>query len=86
MPAASSTLIRSTRVDYCLKSIGLHVAGFYLNMEQRPGLATALLGEPQRLLVDEPINGLDPEEVSWVRHIVRALADAGRCVLVSSHL
>jgi ABC-2 type transport system ATP-binding protein len=62
-------------------------AGKYsLGMGQRLGIATALLGDPGVLLFDEPVNGLDPEGIRWVRHFLRDLARQGRTVLVSSHL
>ena len=60
--------------------------GFSLGMRQRLGLAAALLGDPEVLILDEPANGLDPEGVHWLRGLVRGLADQGRTVLVSSHL
>ena len=62
------------------------VGGFSLGMRQRLGLAAALLGDPDVLVLDEPANGLDPEGVHWLRGLVRGLADQGRTVLVSSHL
>ena len=62
------------------------VGGFSLGMRQRLGLAAALLGEPEILVLDEPTNGLDPEGVRWLRDFVRGYAAAGRTVLVSSHL
>jgi ABC-2 type transport system ATP-binding protein len=62
------------------------VRGFSLGMGQRLGIAAALLGDPDVLLLDEPINGLDPEGIRWVRELLRDLADEGRTVLVSSHL
>ncbi|WP_411721966.1 ABC transporter ATP-binding protein [Mycetocola sp.] len=62
------------------------VGGFSLGMGQRLGIAAALLGDPQTLILDEPINGLDPEGVRWVRGLVRGLAAEGRTVLLSSHL
>lgn len=62
------------------------IKGFSLGMGQRLGIATALLGDPQILIFDEPVNGLDPDGVRWVRSMMRALADEGRTVLVSSHL
>ncbi|GIJ25209.1 hypothetical protein Vqi01_03710 [Micromonospora qiuiae] len=55
-------------------------------MGQRLGLATALLGEPEALVLDEPVNGLDPEGIRWLRQLLRAHADAGGTVLLSSHL
>ena len=62
------------------------VGGFSLGMRQRLGLAAALLGEPEILVLDEPTNGLDPEGVRWLRDFVRGYAAAGHTVLVSSHL
>jgi ABC-2 type transport system ATP-binding protein len=62
------------------------VGGFSLGMRQRLGLAAALLGDPEVLVLDEPANGLDPEGVHWLRGLVRGLADQGRTVLVSSHV
>ena len=59
---------------------------FSLGMGQRLGIASALLGDPGILLFDEPVNGLDPEGIRWVRHLLRGLAAEGRTVLVSSHL
>jgi ABC-2 type transport system ATP-binding protein len=55
-------------------------------MAQRLGIATALLGDPAVLLLDEPVNGLDPQGIRWIRGMLRSLADEGRAVLVSSHL
>jgi len=65
---------------------GRRVRGFSLGMRQRLGLATALLGDPPYLILDEPANGLDPEGVQWLRRLLHGLAREGRCVLVSSHL
>jgi ABC-2 type transport system ATP-binding protein len=62
------------------------VGGFSLGMRQRLGIAAALIGDPPMLLFDEPVNGLDPEGVRWMRMLLRAQADEGRAVLVSSHL
>ena len=62
------------------------VGGFSLGMGQRLGIAAALLGDPATLILDEPVNGLDPEGVQWVRHLMRHLASEGRTVLLSSHL
>jgi ABC-2 type transport system ATP-binding protein len=62
------------------------VGGFSLGMRQRLGLATALVGDPRILILDEPANGLDPEGVRWLRTLLRSLADEGRTVLVSSHI
>ena len=80
------------RADEVLAQAGLaeaahrRVGGFSLGMRQRLGLATALLGDPQVLILDEPANGLDPEGVHWLRGLLRQLADQGRTVLVSSHV
>jgi ABC-2 type transport system ATP-binding protein len=80
------------RADAVLEQVGLaqaahrRVGGFSLGMRQRLGLATALLGDPKVLILDEPANGLDPEGVHWLRGLLRQLADQGRTVLVSSHL
>jgi ABC-2 type transport system ATP-binding protein len=80
------------RADAVLAQVGLaeaarrRVGGFSLGMRQRLGLATALLGDPQVLILDEPANGLDPEGVHWLRGLLRQLADQGRTVLVSSHV
>jgi ABC-2 type transport system ATP-binding protein len=82
----------SGRVDAMLDLVGLHpVAGkragtFSLGMSQRLGVAAAMLGDPQILLLDEPVNGLDPEGVLWIRNLMKHLASEGRTVLVSSHL
>jgi len=68
------------------EAAGRRIGGFSLGMKQRLGIAAALLGDPPVLLFDEPLNGLDPEGVLWVRGLFRRLADEGRTVLVSSHL
>jgi len=65
---------------------GKRAGGFSLGMRQRLGIAAALLGDPQVLIFDEPVNGLDPEGIRWVRELMRTLAGEGRAVLVSSHL
>ena len=89
---AASNGISSKRVDKVLELVGLtgvakQKAGkFSLGMGQRLGLAAALLGDPECLILDEPVNGLDPEGIRWVRDFVRSLAAEGRTVLVSSHL
>ncbi|UWX97113.1 ATP-binding cassette domain-containing protein [Arthrobacter zhaoxinii] len=62
------------------------VGGFSMGMGQRLGIAAALLGDPRTLIFDEPVNGLDPEGVQWVRHLARGLAAEGRTVFISSHL
>src|SRR4051812_2559698 len=84
--------IDPARVEIALSAVGLseyagrRVAGYSLGMRQRLGLAGALLGDPGVLVLDEPINGLDPEGIKWIRTFLRALAEEGRTVLVSSHL
>ncbi|MFF2325434.1 MULTISPECIES: ABC transporter ATP-binding protein [unclassified Streptomyces] len=84
--------IPAARVDEVLGVVGLHEVarkrskGFSLGMGQRLGIAAALLGDPQVLLFDEPVNGLDPEGILWVRNLMRTLAAEGRTVFVSSHL
>ncbi|MBD8205748.1 ABC transporter ATP-binding protein [Microbacterium sp. CFBP 8790] len=81
-----------SRVDEVLGLVGLadvagrRVGGFSLGMRQRLGLATALLGDPGVLVLDEPSNGLDPEGIRWMRWLLRHLAEEGRTVLISSHL
>jgi ABC-2 type transport system ATP-binding protein len=81
-----------SRVDAVLHEVDLAEAGdrrvkaFSLGMRQRLGLAGALLGEPRVLILDEPANGLDPEGVHWLRQYLRAFADAGGTVLISSHV
>jgi ABC-2 type transport system ATP-binding protein len=89
---ADSNQIPRSRVDEVIAMVGLtevahrRAGAFSLGMGQRLGIAAALLGDPEVLIFDEPINGLDPEGILWVRHLLRSLADAGRTVLVSSHL
>ncbi|MCJ1707529.1 ABC transporter ATP-binding protein [Microbacterium sp. VKM Ac-2923] len=84
--------IRRARVDEVIELTGIgsvagkRAGGFSLGMGQRLGLAAALLGDPHTLILDEPVNGLDPEGVRWVRTFVRHLASEGRTVLLSSHL
>ncbi|WP_439592585.1 ABC transporter ATP-binding protein [Microbacterium sp.] len=81
-----------TRVDEVIEITGLssvarkRAGGFSLGMGQRLGIAAALLGDPHTLILDEPVNGLDPEGVLWVRRFVRHMASEGRTVLLSSHL
>ena len=89
---AASNRISARRVDEVLEMVGLSaVAGvtagaLSLGMSQRLGIAGALIGDPPVLLFDEPVNGLDPEGIHWVRMLMRTLAGQGRTVLVSSHL
>ncbi|MGK3949910.1 ABC transporter ATP-binding protein [Microbacterium sp. K2] len=89
---AATHRIGAKRVDEVIGLTGLdtvarkRVRGFSLGMGQRLGLAAALLGDPATLILDEPVNGLDPEGVVWVRGLARALAAEGRTVFLSSHL
>ena len=89
---AQSNQLPRKRVDEVLELVGLtsvakkRSKGFSLGMGQRLGLATALLGDPSVLLLDEPVNGLDPEGILWIRTLLRHLAGEGRTVFVSSHL
>jgi ABC-2 type transport system ATP-binding protein len=89
---ATAAGLAPARADEVLEQTGLaaaarrRVGGFSLGMRQRLGLAAALLGDPDVLVLDEPANGLDPEGVHWLRGLVRGLANQGRTVLVSSHL
>jgi ABC-2 type transport system ATP-binding protein len=84
--------IPRSRVDEMVDLVGLHdvarkrAGTFSLGMGQRLGIATALLGDPHTLLLDEPVNGLDPEGIHWIRNLLKALAAEGRAVFVSSHL
>ena len=84
--------ISTKRVDEVIGLVGLEsvaskrAGGFSLGMGQRLGIASALLGDPHTLLLDEPVNGLDPEGVLWIRNLLKALAAEGRTVFVSSHL
>ena len=89
---ADANAISRRRVDEVLELVGLadvadrRSGGFSLGMGQRLGIATVLLGDPGTLLLDEPVNGLDPEGIQWIRELLRDLAGEGRSVLVSSHL
>ncbi|MEU4080186.1 ABC transporter [Streptomyces venezuelae] len=89
---AVANRIPRRRVSEVLREVGLaeaagrRIAGFSLGMKQRLGIAAALLGDPPVLVFDEPLNGLDPEGVKWVRELFRRLAAEGRTVFVSSHL
>jgi ABC-2 type transport system ATP-binding protein len=89
---AQTNRIGAARVREVLALVGLdgvaarRAKGFSLGMSQRLGLASALLGDPPVLLLDEPVNGLDPEGVRWLRDFLRALAARGRTVFIASHL
>ena len=89
---ATAAGVDARRIDVVLDVVGLtdaarrRVGGFSLGMRQRLDLATALLGDPEILILDEPTNGLDPAGVRWLRDLVRSFAAEGRTVLVSSHL
>ncbi|MFD5802802.1 ABC transporter ATP-binding protein [Streptomyces sp. NPDC127020] len=89
---AQSNGIPATRVREVLDTVGLSAVarkktkGFSLGMGQRLGIAGALLGDPRILMFDEPVNGLDPEGIHWIRNLMKALAAQGRTVFVSSHL
>ena len=89
---ARSNRIPDRRVDEVLDMVGLtqvakrRAGGFSLGMSQRLGIAGALLGDPEVLMFDEPVNGLDPEGILWIRQFMHRLADEGRTVFVSSHL
>jgi ABC-2 type transport system ATP-binding protein len=89
---AKSNKLSAGRVDEALELVGLtdvanrRAGGFSLGMSQRLGIAAALLGDPEILLFDEPVNGLDPEGILWIRRFMHRLAEEGRTVFVSSHL
>ena len=89
---ARSNRLPAGRVDEVLELVGLaavarkRTGGFSLGMEQRLGIAAAMIGNPPVLVFDEPVNGLDPDGIRWIRAFLRSLADEGRTVLVSSHL
>jgi len=89
---AATHSIPTSRVHEVIEQTGLEsvarkrVGGFSLGMGQRLGIAAALLGDPATLILDEPVNGLDPEGVQWVRRLTRQLASEGRTVMLSSHL
>ncbi|MEV0972059.1 ATP-binding cassette domain-containing protein [Microtetraspora glauca] len=89
---AHSQGLPARRVDEVIEQVGLRSAarrkagGYSLGMRQRLGIAAALLGDPPVLMLDEPVNGLDPEGIVWIRGLLRSLAAEGRAVLISSHL
>jgi len=89
---AAANRIPEDRIDHVFGLVGLvdaadrRTGGFSLGMFQRLGLATALLGDPGTLILDEPMNGLDPEGIHWIRSLLRQLAGEGRTIFVSSHL
>jgi ABC-2 type transport system ATP-binding protein len=89
---ASAAGIPTTRVDELLELVGIPAAarkragGYSMGMRQRLGLAAALLGDPQVIILDEPANGLDPEGIRWLRGFLRHLAGEGRTLLISSHM
>ncbi|MEB3962758.1 ATP-binding cassette domain-containing protein [Streptomyces kunmingensis] len=92
MALAHTHGIPRSRVEHVLDLAGLtdvagkRVKGFSLGMGQRLGIAAALLGDPAAIVLDEPVNGLDPEGVLWIRTLLKSLAQEGRTVLISSHL
>ena len=92
MALAATTGIPRGRVEEVIGIVGLEdvarqrAGGFSLGMGQRLGIASALLGDPATLVLDEPVNGLDPEGIVWIRNLLKGLAAEGRTVLVSSHL
>jgi ABC-2 type transport system ATP-binding protein len=89
---AATTGIPRSRVDEVIDVVGLRdvarkrAGGFSLGMGQRLGIASALLGDPETLILDEPVNGLDPEGILWIRNLLKTQAAEGRTVFVSSHL
>ncbi|MCQ4044694.1 ABC transporter ATP-binding protein [Streptantibioticus rubrisoli] len=89
---AATTGIPRSRVDEVIELVGLadvarkRAGGFSLGMGQRLGIASALLGDPATVILDEPVNGLDPEGILWIRNLLKGLAAEGRTVFVSSHL
>jgi ABC-2 type transport system ATP-binding protein len=89
---AATAGIGARRVEEVIDMVGLadvaskRVGSFSLGMGQRLGIASALLADPETLILDEPVNGLDPDGVRWIRNLLRGLADQGRTVFLSSHL
>lgn len=89
---ATAARLSRARIDAVLTQVGLEeyadrrVGGYSMGMRQRLGLAFALLGDPGVLVLDEPVNGLDPEGIKWIRSFLRELAAEGRTVLISSHM
>jgi len=89
---AQSQALPARRVDEVIDLVGLRdvagrrAGGYSLGMAQRLGIAAALLGDPRIVVLDEPVNGLDPEGILWIRNLMKRLAAEGRAVLVSSHL
>lgn len=89
---AQAARIPRDRADEIMELVGLgsaasrRIGSFSLGMRQRLGIAVAILGDPGTILLDEPVNGLDPEGIRWVRDLMRSMADEGRTVLISSHL
>jgi len=89
---AQTNGVPRSRVDEVIDQVGLsevakkRAGGFSLGMGQRLGVASALLGNPRTVILDEPVNGLDPEGILWIRNLLKQLAAEGRTVFVSSHL
>jgi ABC-2 type transport system ATP-binding protein len=92
LAVAATIGVGRTRVDEILDMVGLadvakkNAGGFSLGMGQRLGIATALIGNPGVVMLDEPVNGLDPDGILWIRNLLKQLAQEGRTVFVSSHL